>query len=192
MQRSDWLTIPNALTVVRMFGSVSLVPLAVAGREDIFVVLFLILAATDWLDGKLASVLNQRTDLGARLDSYGDFLLYGAALIGAWLLYQEVLLQLWPFIAVAITLFVVSLTFSYLKFRRWPSYHTVVAKLAWWLVVISIALLGSNWSVQISRIAAVAVIVANAEAVLLTCLFREPRVNVPSLWIVLARRRNSR
>ena len=65
------LTVPNALTAVRIFGSFALVWLAAAEHVESFIGLFVVLVLTDWLDGRLAILLDQRTVLGARLEPGG-------------------------------------------------------------------------------------------------------------------------
>ena len=73
------LTVPNFLCFIRLAGSFILIPIAWQGRNEVFLWLFIFLALTDWLDGKLAILLNQRTVLGARLDSWADTALYDRA-----------------------------------------------------------------------------------------------------------------
>ena len=98
------LNLPNTLTLFRIF----LVPLLVvvlltppwavakaqetvglegfaewlaAWREIVALVIFLVAAATDWLDGYLARSRNQITDLGKLLDPIADKLLTVSAFI---------------------------------------------------------------------------------------------------------------
>lgn len=98
------LNLPNTLTLFRIF----LVPLLVvvlltppwavakaqesvglegfaewlaAWREIVALVIFLVAAATDWLDGYLARARNQITDLGKLLDPIADKLLTVSAFI---------------------------------------------------------------------------------------------------------------
>ena len=51
---------------------------AFAERPRVFLWLFLFLSATDWIDGKLAILLDQRSVLGALLDTWADAALYAA------------------------------------------------------------------------------------------------------------------
>jgi peptide/nickel transport system permease protein len=78
----DVLTVPNVLGALRFLGSPWLVLLGVAGRETAFLVLFLALTFTDWLDGKLAGWLDQRSKIGPRLDSLADLTMYAALVLG--------------------------------------------------------------------------------------------------------------
>jgi CDP-diacylglycerol---glycerol-3-phosphate 3-phosphatidyltransferase len=78
------LTVPNGLTLFRIF----LVPVLVVvlltkfeGREYYGLAIFLIAAATDFLDGYLARRFHQITRLGILLDPIADKLLISSALI---------------------------------------------------------------------------------------------------------------
>ena len=66
------VTIPNVLSL----GRIALLPLVyvdiVSGRLPRAFLLLLLIAASDWFDGFLARVLDQRTRLGAVLDPIGD------------------------------------------------------------------------------------------------------------------------
>ena len=81
-QRQDGpiVNVPNTLCAIRLVGSFVLIYLALIGRDKVFIGTFVLLVATDWLDGKLAILLNQRTEFGARLDSAADAMLYAALL----------------------------------------------------------------------------------------------------------------
>ena len=70
------LTVPNVITVARIAGSGVMLWLAHAGFDKAFVALFAVLVLSDWLDGKIAILLHQRTVVGACLDSIADAVLY--------------------------------------------------------------------------------------------------------------------
>jgi cardiolipin synthase len=83
------LTLPNLLSL----GRILIVPLVhldiVAGRNGRALIVLLLIGASDWLDGYLARVLDQRTRLGAVLDPIGDrlvFIVVGVALVRGGLL----------------------------------------------------------------------------------------------------------
>ncbi len=63
------LTVPNVLTLLRLAGIPLFLWLLLGPQYDLLAVLVLALSGiTDWLDGKLARVLNQSSRLGAVLD----------------------------------------------------------------------------------------------------------------------------
>ncbi|MGH3770317.1 MAG: CDP-alcohol phosphatidyltransferase family protein [Pseudonocardiaceae bacterium] len=63
------LTVPNALSLLRLAGIPLFLWLLLGPHDDLLAVLVLALSGlTDWLDGKLARLLNQTSRLGALLD----------------------------------------------------------------------------------------------------------------------------
>jgi cardiolipin synthase len=78
---SDAWTVPNVLSYLRLAAVPVFVSLHLGGRPGWALVVFLAASLTDWLDGLLARLLDQRTKLGAFLDPLADKLLIGAALI---------------------------------------------------------------------------------------------------------------
>lgn len=176
------LTIPNLLCAIRLVGSAILLGLGIAGQDDAFLILFVLLALTDWVDGKLAILLNQRSILGARLDSWADAALYTALLLGGLSLRWEVLLQERWWICPALISYALTTGVGLWKFGRWPSYHTRAAKISWLLITIGAICLLAGWTLWPFRLAMVAVTLTNLEATLITCLLRDWRANVTSLY----------
>lgn len=172
------LTIPNVLGFFRLLASPGLVLVAAAGRDTFFLGLFLLLEATDWLDGKLADRLQQRTAFGARLDTLADLTMYAGLVVGLVLLEGSTFLDEWPWIAPALASYVLSWLLSLRKFRVPPSYHTWSAKISWFLALVAaVALLALDhvWPI---RVAAAAVTLANLEASALTLKLDRPRTDV--------------
>lgn len=63
------LTVPNVLSLLRLAGIPLFLWLLLGPQYDLLAVLVLALSGlTDWLDGKLARLLNQSSSLGAVLD----------------------------------------------------------------------------------------------------------------------------
>jgi len=176
------LTVPNLLCVIRLAGSFILVPIAWQGQNEVFLWLFVSLALTDWLDGKLAILLNQRTVLGARLDSWADAALYAALLFGVITMYSAILQSELVWISAVLVTYLISTAAGLWKYRRWPSYHTRAAKTSWLLTAIAVIALFSDWSLWPLRVAAVAVILTNFEALMITIISPTWRVDVTSIY----------
>lgn len=67
------LTVPNALSLLRLAGVPLLVWLLLGRHDDMLAIVVLAVSGlTDWLDGKLARLLNQSSKLGALLDPTVD------------------------------------------------------------------------------------------------------------------------
>ena len=181
VSRRRW-TIPNTLSAIRLIGSIGLICLALAGQPALFVVVFLVLAMTDWVDGKLAIWLHQRTVLGARLDSAADATLFAALLFGsvwlnAGLLYAE---RYW--LAAAVVSYLVTTATGLIKYGRVPSYHTRAAKTCWLLIIIAVVYLFMEWSLWPLRLAMLGVTLTNLEATLMTLVLARWHADVPSLY----------
>ena len=70
--RPDWATLPNLVTLVRL---VLLLPVCLRlddGPDTLGVVLLLVWASTDWIDGMLARALDQTSRTGAIIDPIAD------------------------------------------------------------------------------------------------------------------------
>jgi CDP-diacylglycerol--glycerol-3-phosphate 3-phosphatidyltransferase len=81
-----FLTIPTIMTWTRIVAiplivGVFYAPLEPATRNLIATVMFVVFAATDWLDGYLARKLNQTSSFGAFLDPVADKFLVCASLL---------------------------------------------------------------------------------------------------------------
>jgi len=143
------------------------------------------LAITDWIDGKLAILLNQRSAFGARLDSVADVTLYACLLIGSAYLAGGIVRQESLWIGLAIASYAASLASAWRKFRRLPAYHTRAAKTAWLLMPVGAYCVFTNRWIGMLRIAMSAVMLANFEALLITRMLPEWRADIPSLWHAL-------
>ncbi|MBY6541358.1 CDP-alcohol phosphatidyltransferase family protein [Rhodococcus sp. BP-349] len=77
------LTVPNALSVVRLLGVPVFLWLLLGEQAYGWALVLLLLSgATDWLDGKLARLLDQSSALGALLDPFVDRLYVVTTLVG--------------------------------------------------------------------------------------------------------------
>ena len=81
MGRSRNWTIPNVLTVIRILLTPAIVMAFVDHHLELVWIIFALAGLTDALDGFLARVLNQRSDLGAMLDPLADKILLDTSYI---------------------------------------------------------------------------------------------------------------
>ena len=176
------LTVPNIICMIRLAGSFLLVPVALQERNEMFLWLFLGLAMTDWIDGKLAILLNQRTVLGARLDSWADAALYTALLFGVVTMYGASLRAELVWLGTAVVSYLISTAAGLWKYRRWPSYHTRAAKTSWFLTAVAVVALFTDWALWPLRVAAVAVTLTNIEALAITMISTHWRADVTSIY----------
>lgn len=183
--RSWIFTLPNIICMFRLAGSFVMLGMAIAELRYWFVGLFVVLTLSDWIDGRLARWLHQRSDFGARLDSFADAALYGALLLGTAILCRDIWWSELAWIATAFGSYVLTTAAGLLKYGRVPSYHTWAAKKSQAFVLVagvSLVLWESVWPL---RVAAVVGTLTNIEATLITCILPTWRADVSSLWKVL-------
>ncbi|GAA1488488.1 CDP-alcohol phosphatidyltransferase family protein [Brachybacterium sacelli] len=87
--RPEWATIPNLVTLARFALLAPVCVLLWDGPGTLAVVLLLVWASTDWVDGMLARALDQRSRAGEILDPIADRL--GLAAIAATLALADLL-----------------------------------------------------------------------------------------------------
>jgi cardiolipin synthase (CMP-forming) len=176
------LTVPNVLCAVRLAGSPVLGWLAWADRPGWCLGLFAFLSLTDWLDGKLAVLLRQQTEFGARLDTVADVTFYAGTLLALAALRADLVRQEGVWIGLAVGSYAVSVAAALAKYRRAPSYHTRMAKTSWLLAFVAVVAVFAGWSVWAVRLALLGVFLTNVEATLITLRLPEWRANVPSVF----------
>jgi CDP-diacylglycerol--glycerol-3-phosphate 3-phosphatidyltransferase len=176
------LTVPNLLCFIRLAGSIVLIPIALRDQQKLFLWLFMFLAMTDWFDGKLAILLNQRTVIGARLDSWADAALYAALLFGVVIMHGETLRDEFIWVIAAPATYLISTAAGFWKYRRWPSYHTRAAKTSWFLTLVATIALFTGLSLWPLRIALAAIALTNLEALCITIVSPRWRTDVTSIY----------
>ena len=80
MARNPLLLVPNIITIARILAIIPIVWLVMQGDvvlRLIALIVYVIAAASDWLDGYLARAWNQYSPLGRMLDPIADKLLVG-------------------------------------------------------------------------------------------------------------------
>jgi len=184
------VNIPNLLSGTRIVLAPLLLALAWFGEGRVFLVGLCVSLLTDIVDGKLARKLGQTSELGAGLDSWGDFATYmSVPFCAAWLRPEFVRAE-WMFFAAVVASYTIPVVIGFLKFRRLTSYHTKAATLGAYLVggaTVVIFAGGPAWPFQL---ATVAIVYAELEEIAITCALPRWRANVPTLGRALALRRS--
>jgi cardiolipin synthase (CMP-forming) len=172
--------VPNTLCAIRLAGAFT-VPVHL-GLKRAMLAVIAVMVLTDWVDGKLARWLNQKTAFGARLDSVADISMYAAVLYCLWWLkWDFIRAELW-WIAAAVGSYLVSSLWGIAWLGRWPNYHTRAAKISWLLMGIAIISVFAEWSAWPTRIALAAVTLTNLEAMAVTAVLPTWKTDVPSVF----------
>jgi len=179
--RDRILTIPNVICFARLIGALSLIYFAIANRTLVFTIIFVCLSLSDWIDGRLARWLNQRSDFGARLDSFADSVLYGSLLFGMIWMRWDVLQYEAFWWVLGLCSYALTTGAGLWKYGRIPSYHTYGAKITQWIILFGAVCLLLDLSTWPFRIAILAGTITNLEATAITWILPEWRADVLSV-----------
>ena len=118
----------NIITSIRLIGAVILTVFEVSSRE--FLIIYAICGATDCVDGLVARTLKIESDLGRKLDSVSDLLLYGVMLIKVWPVLASILPQasLMIIIGLLVTRLILYVSYGLLQ-HKFLSTHSILNKL---------------------------------------------------------------
>ena len=147
---------------------------------------------TDVLDGFLARTLNQITEMGSHLDSWGDFVVYMTMAVCAWLLWPDILQRELLYYIVIVLSFMLPTIIGFIKFHQFTSYHTWAVKVAVFVTVIAYLLLFTGLLDWPFRIASVFCLYAAIEEIAITLLIRHEHVDVRSVWQALKYRKENK
>ena len=119
------INIPNTLSLLRLISAPVIVFFLLNSQPYLALVLFIIAAGTDAVDGYIARNFNQVTKLGRILDPISDKLLYLFVLYGI-LIRGELVFWMW-FFAVVTVIFIISII---LLSKKKVKYPTILGKSA--------------------------------------------------------------
>lgn len=179
------LNLPNMVSSIRILIAPLLFYIAFQKMEIWFLALLLFSGFTDVLDGFLARTLNQITELGAHLDSWGDFTIYSTMAICAWILWPEIVMREAVYFTMIVSSFSIPVAIGLIKFRRLTSYHTWSVKVAVAATFVGYVLLFSGLAQWPFVLAAIICVYAGLEEILITLVMHHERVDVRSIWAAM-------
>jgi phosphatidylglycerophosphate synthase len=173
------------LSCLRLVLAPLLLLLAWEQLPGVFLVGLCVSLASDLVDGFLARHLHQRSELGAKLDSWGDLATYLVFGIGAWWLWPHVIRAEAAWVVMVVVSYTLPSVLALAKFGRLTSYHTRGAKLSALLMGPALLLL-FGWQIAWAfRIAAAVLLIAEIEEIAITIVLREWHADVPSFAAAL-------
>ncbi len=178
--------LPNIISSIRILMVPILLYLAIIGQAGVFIIVLIFIELTDVLDGYLARRLQLVSELGAQLDSWGDFLVYSSMALGAWLLWPDILHQQQIYVVLMVACFTLPVLLALLKFKHFPSYHTMSTKIAVVVSIIAYILLFTGIADWPFKIAVIFCLYAALEAVLIILISDNATlIDVKSIWHVI-------
>ena len=124
------LNIADWFSVYRIMAAPVLLVVAFIDEREVFSWLLLISYLTDGIDGFLARRLKLSSARGSQLDSYGDQLTFGVALVGIWVFENDFLRENLVLILIAIVPYFIQVILAFRKYGKATAFHTYLAKLS--------------------------------------------------------------
>ncbi len=189
MLKPFYYYLPNLVSVFRILLVPVLLYFALNQQPTIFIIVLILTVLTDALDGFLARQLKAVSELGAQLDSWGDFLVYITMAIGAWLLWPDILIRKQLYIIIVIISFILPVLVGLIKYRIWTSYHTLSVKVAVVVSITAYILLFTQLLEWPIILAAIFSLYAGIEQILITLISSQKRtIDVKSIWHALQKK----
>ncbi len=181
--------IPNIISALRLAATPVLVALAYFGQREAFAWLLVAALLSDILDGAIARYFGFTSELGARLDSMADLLLFGVAAYGIWVFHPHVVSDNAGIFFLVVGLWIGGSLAGFLRYGRMASFHTFLSRATAYALGGFIAVLflwGFNaWLFWTGVCLAVA---SQLEEFFLLAMLREWTPNVGGLYWLLRRR----
>lgn len=190
--KDEIVNLPNLVSFIRILMAPVLFYFALTQQPNWFIGVLLFAEFTDVLDGFLARTLNQITEMGSHLDSWGDFVIYSTIAVCAWILWPDILQREMVYFVVIVLSFTLPAIIGYIKFRAFTSYHTWSVKLAVLITIVGYILLFTGLLDWPFRVAAMFCLYAAIEEIAITLLIRHQHVDVRSVWQALQYNRENR
>lgn len=183
--RNNLYSAPNLLSLLRLILVPILITLAIYGQAELFLLLLAVSLVSDVLDGYVARKLQQTSELGARLDSWGDILTYGAMISALYLIWPPIFSAQAGFLLAAMLSFILPLLLALSRFGSYPSYHTIGAKVTAILMAPAYYLL-ILWDTELFFRAVILLrVLVAVEEIAITFALKRPKSNVDSVFFLL-------
>ena len=175
------MNLPNAVSMLRLLMAPAMIFLAIRGESSWFIAAVIFSGFTDVLDGFLARRLNQITEFGSHLDSWGDFAVYTCMAFGAWTLWPETVIREKVWFLGIVASFTLPVIIGLIKFRTLTSYHSISVKVAVFMTFVGYILLFCDIHELPFRIAAVLCIIAGTEEIIITLLMDQEHNDIRTI-----------
>ena len=182
------MNIPNSLSLFRIISAPFLLLTGWLGMPTLFFVLFGLMLLSDVLDGFIARILDQTSEEGARLDSYGDILTYLSTPLAAWWLWPELVKAEFYYIITAIIIYILPAFFALAKFGKLASYHTWITKISAVLMSAGVVILLGFGDPLLFHIAIYFLMIEMLENIAITLILPKQKSDILSLWHALKKK----
>jgi cardiolipin synthase (CMP-forming) len=180
------LTVPNILSLYRLFSFPFIMIFIFLGHEKLFAFFIWFNLTTDILDGWIARRFNQITEIGSKIDGLADSGTYILALTGIvmfkWNDFQPYSVSFFIFIA----FFIASRFISLIKLGTFWGFHTFGVKIAGYIHgAFFIVLFFSGFYHWFYYIMIISGVIVFSETIIMTLLVDEPEARSKGLyWMI--------
>ncbi|HOU00901.1 MAG TPA: CDP-alcohol phosphatidyltransferase family protein [Bacteroidales bacterium] len=190
MKRKEILTVPNMITIYRLLVFPLILFFALKGREFLFVIFLVINLLSDAIDGFLARILKQETEIGAKLDAFADNLTYLLAFTGIFLFKMEQFKHHLISFMIFMGFLILTVIISLIKFKKFPSFHLYSTKIGGYIQgAFIICLFTIDFITPFYYFTICWGILGAIEHIVIQFLIREMRSNVKGLYWILKEKR---
>ena len=181
-----WYVI-NGITFYRIIAAPFLLVLLFAKQYEVFKWLLGLSFFTDLIDGYLARKFKVTSILGTKLDSIGDDLTVLVGLIALFVLKLEFMKQHIIIFIILLVLFLVQITYGFIRYKKMTNFHTYLAKTAALLqgVFLIFVLFTEEPSLILFYVAAIVTMLELTEEIILIRLLPKWQANVKGIYWVL-------
>lgn len=182
--------LPNQLSFIRLGSAPVLVAVAwLTGSRAAFLIVLGIALLTDAFDGYLARRWGAESDLGRRLDSWGDYVVTSAAVVGIWRLWPAVMREEWPWFVTTLAGCFAIVAYGLIRWRRVLGYHTWLAKGMAIVLPITVIVLLAGWSAVPFHATVILEVLGGFEELAIAVVLPGFSGHMPSLWHAWRHRR---
>lgn len=176
------LNIPNSLSLFRIISAPFLVLIGWLEMPTLFYILFGLMLLSDALDGIIARRLDQTSEFGSRLDSYGDILTYLTTPLAVWYLWPDLIKDELYYIIAAIIIYILPAVFTLLKFGKLASYHTWLTKISAVVMSVGVVVLLVFKNNMLFHFAIYFLLIEMLENIFITMILKEQKSDIYSIW----------
>ena len=190
MKKNEFWTIPNVITSYRLFMAPVILYFIISRQENLFAIFLVINLLTDAIDGYIARRFKMETEIGARLDAFADYFTYVLVFIGLFVFKMD---DLRPYLVSAIifiSMLVLTVIVSLIRFRKFHSYHTIIEKSGGYVqAIFFICLFTIGLIAPLYYFMIVLGILGAIETIVIDILIPEMRSDILGLYWVLKERK---
>lgn len=156
MKKNPNINVPNALSLSRIIGTPFLFWAYKTGNYWLFGGLYLIVGSTDMFDGWYARKFNQKTKLGAQIDSWADIVFYFSTIYFYIIIGKPLILTYKVWVGIGLAFYAIYLIYPVIRYKKAKLMHTRLVRMA--AVFTFIAMIWAVFAALFSKLVIIAAV----------------------------------